>query len=77
MRPSLLPISRNPDPWLLDLLDTVSTIVAAQAIPFFVVGAIARDVMFELAHGIAAPRRTEDLDLGLRLASWDEFDALM
>ena len=73
----MLPISRHPDPWLLDLLDTVSTIGAAQAIPFFVVGAMARDVVFELAHGIAAPRRTEDLDLGLRLASWDEFDALI
>lgn len=73
----MLPISRNPEPWLLDLLDAVSTIATNHAIPFFVVGAMARDVVFELVHNIEAPRRTEDVDLGLRLASWDEFNDLI
>ena len=30
-----------------------------------------------MVHNIEAPRRTEDVDLGLRLASWDEFNDLI
>ncbi|MGI9303030.1 MAG: nucleotidyl transferase AbiEii/AbiGii toxin family protein [Gammaproteobacteria bacterium] len=73
----MLRISRTPDRWLLDLLDCVSGVAAGQSIAFFVVGAMARDVVFELAHDIEAARRTEDIDLGLRVASWDEFQRLI
>lgn len=46
-------------------------------IHFFVVGAFARDVIFEHIHRIPAPRVTEDIDIGVEVASWEEFQHLI
>jgi len=45
-------------------------------IPFFVVGAFARDLIFEHIHRIPAPRTTLDIDIGVEVASWEEFEKL-
>jgi predicted nucleotidyltransferase len=45
-------------------------------IPFFVVGAFARDVILKL-YGIAPRRMTGDIDLGIKIADWTQFDKLI
>lgn len=39
-------------------------------------GAFARDLHLRHAHGFAVTRRTEDLDFGVAVRSWAEFEAL-
>jgi predicted nucleotidyltransferase len=41
-----------------------------------VVGAFARDVIFVHIHSIPAPRITEDIDLGVEVSNWEEFQRL-
>ena len=45
-------------------------------VPFFVVGATARDMIFELGHGRPSRRATNDKDFGIRVSSWAEFEKL-
>jgi predicted nucleotidyltransferase len=40
------------------------------------VGALARDLLLELAHGIPAGRATEDIDLAVAVDSWPAYDRL-
>lgn len=44
--------------------------------PFFVVGALARDLLLEHVHGITAPRATRDVDLALAVPTWEQYEAL-
>jgi predicted nucleotidyltransferase len=46
------------------------------AVPFFLVGAFARDLLLELRHGLKAQRATNDVDFGIRVGGWEEFEAL-
>jgi predicted nucleotidyltransferase len=48
----------------------------ALAVPFFLVGAFARDLLLELRHGFKAQRATNDVDFGVRVGRWEEFEAL-
>lgn len=48
----------------------------ALSIPFFVVGAFARDLIPELHYGLPVQRATNDIDFGLRVNSWEEFTQL-
>lgn len=48
----------------------------ALAVPFFLVGAFARDLLLELLHGFKAQRATSDVDFGIRVGGWEEFEAL-
>jgi predicted nucleotidyltransferase len=45
-------------------------------IPFFVVGAFARDIILK-HYGIAPRRMTGDIDLGIKIADWTQFDKLI
>lgn len=54
----------------------VADACAALGIPFFLVGAFARDLLLELRHGFKVQRATNDVDFGIRVDGWDEFEAL-
>ena len=41
-----------------------------------IVGATARDIVLELIHGVSPLRRTMDVDIGIRINGWDEFEQL-
>lgn len=45
-------------------------------IPFFMVGAFARDILLQHAYGIHTPRATLDIDFGVFITDWDQFDRL-
>ncbi|MHB1228389.1 MAG: nucleotidyl transferase AbiEii/AbiGii toxin family protein [Desulfurivibrionaceae bacterium] len=61
---------------LLGVFRDVSTVAASLGIPFFVIGATARDIVLEYGFEIQPSRATLDLDLGVRVADWEEFEAL-
>jgi predicted nucleotidyltransferase len=46
-------------------------------IPFFVVGAFARDIILKHCYDINPRRMTGDIDLGINLADWTQFDKLI
>ena len=48
----------------------------ALCIPFFVVGASARDILLKHCYGIDPPRATRDVDLGVRVADWEKYNRL-
>jgi predicted nucleotidyltransferase len=48
----------------------------ALRIRFFVVGAMARDILLESCYGIRPARGTRDLDIGVEVAGWEEFQRL-
>jgi predicted nucleotidyltransferase len=59
-----------------DLFREINRITSEQEVPFFVVGAFARDLILKMAHGIEVKRATEDIDCGIQVASWKQFEQL-
>lgn len=57
-------------------LQQVAGILAQQRIPFFVVGALARDLLLEHAWHLPPQRATRDIDFGVRVADWLQFERL-
>lgn len=55
------------------ILGEVSRIASSLDIPFFVIGATARDIVLEDGFGIHPLRATRDLDLGVQVGDWQEF----
>ncbi|MGB5080474.1 MAG: nucleotidyl transferase AbiEii/AbiGii toxin family protein, partial [Burkholderiales bacterium] len=49
---------------------------AASDAPFFLAGALARDVLLQYAHGIDTGRQTADVDLALAMENWRRYEAL-
>lgn len=45
-------------------------------IPFLIVGACARDLILELHYGLPTYRATNDIDFGIRVETWDQFEGL-
>ena len=72
----LIDISGRIDAGRISVLRSIKEIAEEFDIHFFVVGAFARDVIFEHIHRIPAPRVTEDIDIGVEVASWEEFQRL-
>lgn len=71
------PIDLSDQPGLRALSELVGSIrVAAPGVQPLLVGAMARDVLLEYAHGIRAARATEDLDFAFTLDRWEDYAAL-
>ena len=60
----------------IDALLAIKKIADHLDIPFFIVGATARDILLEHFHNIKAPRMTMDIDLGVRVPDWGKFQDL-
>jgi len=69
-------ISGRIDPERISVLRNIKEVADELSINFFVVGAFARDLLFEHIHQISAPRLTEDIDIGVEVTSWEEFQRL-
>jgi predicted nucleotidyltransferase len=54
-------------------LGTMRRAAAAVDADWFLTGAMARDWVFTLINGIDTPRATRDADIGIALATWDDF----
>jgi predicted nucleotidyltransferase len=72
----LIDISGSIEPERVAVLGSIQSVAQELGIHFIAVGAFARDLIFEHIHRIPAPRLTEDIDIGVEVASWDEFHRL-
>jgi predicted nucleotidyltransferase len=72
----LFDLSGKINPLYVDALSAIKEVADSLNIPFFVVGASARDIILEHCHHIKSPRITRDIDLGVEVADWDQFNKL-
>lgn len=73
--PTISP-ERRLDPLTAAILQAVDEVARRQGVPYFVCGAMARDMLIWHVHGIAVPRATRDVDLAFALPDWDAFRQL-
>ncbi|MBI5374227.1 MAG: nucleotidyl transferase AbiEii/AbiGii toxin family protein [Candidatus Schekmanbacteria bacterium] len=64
------------EPSHIDALFAIKKVADSLSIPFFIVGASARDYIFEHCYNIKSPRITTDIDLGVEVSDWDQFNKL-
>jgi predicted nucleotidyltransferase len=69
-------ISHRLPPESAEVLRDVAQHAGALGIPFFVLGATARDIIFGVLYDIPTPRATLDIDLALRVRDWDQYARL-
>jgi len=72
----LFDLSGKIDQQTIAVLSVVKKVADSLTIPFFVVGASARDIILNHCYGLKTPRMTKDIDLGVEVASWQQFNQL-
>lgn len=75
MNRKLLDLSGQIDREALALLTALGCVASQQKVSSFLVGAYARDLIFN-AHGINTHRATVDIDLAVRVSSWNRYERL-
>ncbi len=58
------------------ILSEIDAIARDLKLAFFIVGATARDILLQHAHGIRTTRATLDVDIGVFVTDWDQFQIL-
>ena len=76
MSVKLLDISTKIDSYTLEILKLINQAAKSVQVEFFVIGATARDIIFNLIHNITIYRATNDIDFSVRLKNWSEFQKL-
>jgi predicted nucleotidyltransferase len=61
---------------IVEALYLLKGIADSFGIPFFVVGAFSRDLILKHGFGIEPRRKTGDIDLGVEVANWKQFEKL-
>jgi predicted nucleotidyltransferase len=72
----LFDLSGKIDQQTVETLSIMKKVADSLSIPFFVVGASARDFILEHCYGIKSRRMTKDIDLGVEVADWEQFNQL-
>jgi predicted nucleotidyltransferase len=67
---------RPVEPLTLNVLEVVASVAAELELPWFVAGAMARDILLSSVFGLDTGRATRDVDLAVALASWQQFAEL-
>ncbi len=67
---------RPVEPLTLNVLEVVASVAAELELPWFVAGAMARDILLSNVFGLDTGRATRDIDLAVALASWQQFAEL-
>jgi len=60
----------------IPVFEDITGIADALGIPFFVIGATARDLILEVGYGIRSFRATKDLDLAIQVENWEKYNTL-
>ncbi|WP_168710052.1 nucleotidyl transferase AbiEii/AbiGii toxin family protein [Massilia sp. Mn16-1_5] len=58
------------------LIQQLDQVAVRLQIPYFVIGATARDIVIEHVHGLETTRATRDVDFAVAVSSWEEFARL-
>jgi predicted nucleotidyltransferase len=64
------------DPVMLEALRRVDRVARELALDYFVVGAMARDILLTGVFGLSAGRATRDVDLAVAVEGWPQFEAI-
>ena len=70
-------ISGKIDKYRLEIIESIKEAADTLAIPFFIVGATARDIILEYVYNKKVFRATNDIDFGVSVNDWKMFDSLM
>jgi predicted nucleotidyltransferase len=79
MSKSLLDLSEKSEqfqPWL-GVFKVIADVANECGIEYFVAGALARDVILYYGYDIEARAATRDIDFGVKVAGWDQFEILI
>lgn len=76
MTRKLLDLSQKIDDLTVQVVEAIDNVANDLNIPFFVVGAAARDAILKHGYDINTIRATIDIDLAVRVPDWDQYDAL-
>ncbi|MBL7211404.1 MAG: hypothetical protein ISS61_03360 [Desulfobacteraceae bacterium] len=76
MNKKLLDLSDKIDDLTVELFYVIADVADSLNVPFFAVGARARDWILELCYGVSTMRRTEDFDLGVQVSDWNSYARL-
>ena len=76
MRESLIDISGKIDKKRLGAIEAIAKLANSREIPFFIIGASARDFLLYYGHNIATTRATLDIDFGVRVPDWNQYNEL-
>lgn len=60
----------------LAIIREIANATTAMALPYFLVGATARDLLLKHVFDVKVPRATKDVDFAVAVASWAEYEAL-
>jgi len=77
MKKKLINLSEKVETFYIDVFELINKSTSKLYIPFFVVGATARDFILKYGFNIKQQRMTYDIDLAIRVPSWNEFDSLV
>ncbi len=77
MKNTLLDLSGKIEPRVVDAVAAVVATAEQLGIPCLIVGAAARDFLLEYGCGIKSGRATKDVDFGVRVNSWEEYERLV
>jgi predicted nucleotidyltransferase len=61
---------------LLRLIRTLDHVTRKLDIPYFIIGATARDILMEQVYALQTTRATRDVDFAVAVSSWEAFDRL-
>lgn len=73
----LLDLSEKVDQRIVEAVAAVSSVAKQLDVPVLIVGAAARDLLLEYACGIESGRATLDVDFGVRVNSWEEYNKFL
>ena len=76
MKKNFLNISGKVESIRLAALEVIANTAHSEDIPFFIVGATARDLIIEKGHNIKPFRATLDIDIGVRVPDWTQYNQL-
>ena len=76
MKNILLDLSGTISETSVSILREIQEVSTRMNVPFFVVGATARDIILEHQFDIKPKRATIDIDIGVLIAGWDQFGTL-
>jgi len=77
MKNILIDIPGKIDSSYISTIKEIKKVTDSLNISFFIVGALARDIIMEYFYEIKTPRITMDIDLGIKVSSWNRFEKLI
>lgn len=61
---------------LVELIGALDQVTSALGIPYFIIGATARDILLKHVYALETSRATRDIDFAVAVSSWQQFDML-